>query len=152
MDGGRVRIVISVCVLHTDGSWRMYDDGGLVLIVRSVCVLYTDGSWRLYVDGGRLTLKGTAASADRPIPEGGELVLGQSSRSQDNGHSFDLNYAFIGDIAFANIWGRVMPRSEVKDLRDDCVMLQCGDVAEWADFRSGTRGDMKIKWPSTIFS
>jgi latrophilin 2 len=115
-------------------------------------MFFTDGSWRLYVDGGRLTLKGRAARADHPIPGGGDLVLGQSSRSPYNGHSFDLQYAFIGDIAFANIWSRVMLRSEVKDLRNDCVMLQCGDVVEWADFRSGTRGDMKIRWPSRIFS
>jgi len=114
--------------------------------------LTTGGTWRLYVDGARLTLKGRAARADRPISGGGELVLGQSSRSPNDDHGFDLRYAFIGDIAFANIWRRVMPRVEVKTLKEDCEMMKCGDVIEWADFRSGTRGDMKIRWPSKIYS
>ena len=28
--------------------------------------------------------------------------------------------------------------------------MKCGDAVEWADFRTGTRGAMKMKWPSLI--
>ena len=56
MDGGFVLIVMHVCVLYKDGSWRLYVDGGRVLIVINVCVLYKDGSWPLYVDGGRILI------------------------------------------------------------------------------------------------
>ena len=95
-------------------------------------------------------MKGRASRADRPIPGGGALVLGQSSRKPDG--TFDLSNSFVGEVAFVNIWHHVMRRDEIKNyIYEDCKIIKCGDVVEWADFRSGTRGAMKIKWPSAIY-
>ena len=39
---------------------------------------------------------------------------------------------------------------QVQALKNDTLFMKCGDAVEWADFRTGTRGAMKMKWPSLI--
>ena len=53
-------------------------------------------------------------------------------------------------MAFVNIWHRAMNQSEIHDVFTDCIYMQCGDAVEWADFRTGTRGVMRMVWPSGI--
>ena len=45
---------------------------------------------------------------------------------------------------------RLFPVAQILDLLKDCSFSTCGDAVEWADFRAGTRGAMKIRWPSDI--
>ena len=82
------------------------------------------------------------------IPAGGELVLGQSSR-KPSGY-FDTKVAYVGELGFVNIWSRLLSRREIKAISQDCIFNTCGDTIEWADFRSGTRGRMRMRWPSQI--
>ena len=33
---------------------------------------------------------------------------------------------------------------------EDCFYMECGDAIEWTDFREGTRGSLKVRWPANI--
>ena len=103
--------------------------------------MFIDGqSWR----------RGTASRSLKPVPGGGELVLGQSSRTLERHNEFDLKEAFLGEMSFVNIWARVLGAADIRAMVDDCYFMHCGDAIEWSDFRSGTRGEMQIRWPSNI--
>ncbi len=95
-------------------------------------------------------LKGRQPRSDHLIPGGGEFVLGQASRDHKSEHYFDPDKAFLGEMAHVNIWHHVMSSRDIRNLYGDCELMKCGDAVEWADFRSGTRGDMRIRWPALI--
>ena len=98
---------------------------------------------------GKLATRGKRRSTRKSIPPRGELVLGQSSRNKIAKY-FDSNVAFIGALAHAHIWDYVKSGREIRELFDDCTYRYCGNAVEWVDFRSGTRGPMRIRWPSNI--
>ena len=113
-------------------------------------LLKPDGAWRLYLNGGEATLQGHTSHGHKPIRGGGELVIGQASRTARSDYHYDLRYAFLGELGLINIWHREMSDKEIQAVYDDCIFKPCGDAIEWADFRSGTRGAMRIRWPSKI--
>ena len=103
------------------------------------------------VNGGWYNVTGVdVVTQGRPIPPGGDLVLGQQQTTGIE-PTFDPNGAFVGELGFVNIWRRAMTRDEVAHVFGDCFMMQCGDAVEWADFRSGTKGELRIRWPSRIY-
>lgn len=105
-----------------------------------------EGSWSLYVNGTKKQV-GTGATENRSVPSGGELVLGQSSRPDAY---FDTKYAFVGDLSHFNIWDSVMSGKAIRNMYKSCVFMHCGNVVQWAEFRSGTRGAMRLRWPSGL--
>jgi hypothetical protein len=109
-------------------------------------LLAAGGSFRVFLNG--LIYKWMKPTANKAIPGGGQLVLGQAAELGKGG--YDATYAFVGDIAGVNIWDRVLHLGEIQELEMDCKMIYCGNVVEWADFRSGTRGFVKLRWPSLI--
>ncbi|XP_014771943.1 cadherin EGF LAG seven-pass G-type receptor 1 isoform X1 [Octopus bimaculoides] len=114
---------------HVVWTWRMHD-----------------GNWRLYVNGTKRQ-SGRGASVNKAIPSDGELVLGQASRE---GAYFDTTYAFVGDLSHFNIWDYEMKRQAIRSMYQSCVFMHCGNVVQWAEFRSGTRGAMRLRWPSGL--
>lgn len=58
--------------------------------------------------------------------------------------------SFMGEMGFVNIWHHKMSKEEIQDLVKDCTFMQCGTAVEWADFRSGTHGLVRLRWPSYI--
>uniref|UniRef100_A0A0L8HIW8 Pentraxin (PTX) domain-containing protein n=1 Tax=Octopus bimaculoides TaxID=37653 RepID=A0A0L8HIW8_OCTBM len=116
---------------HVVWTWRMHD-----------------GNWRLYVNGTKRQ-SGRGASVNKAIPSDGELVLGQASRE---GAYFDTTYAFVGDLSHFNIWDYEMKRQAIRSMYQSCVFMHCGNVVQWAEFRSGTRGAMRLRWPSGLVS
>lgn len=56
----------------------------------------------------------------------------------------------MGDMAHLHVWDFVMNLDDIIDLKTSCTFMYCGNVAQWADFRSGTRGAMRMRWPSGI--
>ncbi|ELT96762.1 hypothetical protein CAPTEDRAFT_221005 [Capitella teleta] len=105
-----------------------------------------DGSYILFIND--LVKKGKAPKADKVVPGGGRLVLGQGAEIQGKG--YDTKFAFVGDIGGVNIWDHALSRQSIKEIASDCNLINCGNVVEWADFRSGTRGFVKLRWPSVI--
>ena len=39
---------------------------------------------------------------------------------------------------------------EVSHINSSCNMMYCGDAVQWTEFRRGTRGAMKMRWPSGV--
>jgi len=124
---------------------------------------------RAFIDGVRVPINRTMST--RPIgvgsqiPEGGQLVLGQSMkygrRSDEilqqplsgDQSMFEELLGFIGELGFVNVWRSALTSSDISMLHTDCNLIYCGDVIEWADFRNGrTRGWLRVVWPSRIFT
>ena len=81
-------------------------------------IYFADGQTHLYIDGGVHHVQHTFGSrwAPRPILGGGEVVLGQSSRTPDTNFMFENHSAFLGEMGQVNIWGRVLDIDEVRFL------------------------------------
>ncbi|XP_021355754.1 cadherin EGF LAG seven-pass G-type receptor 1-like isoform X2 [Mizuhopecten yessoensis] len=105
-----------------------------------------DGSWKLYWNTEEVN-RGRRNAFRKPVIAGGEFVLGQASREA---FDFDSSVAFMGDLAHLHVWDFVMSHDDIVLLNNSCTFMYCGNVAQWADFRSGTRGAMRMRWPSGI--
>jgi hypothetical protein len=131
--------------------------------------MYLGGVVRAFINGVPALVNGAASpkpiGINRPIPDGGQLVLGQllkpgrrsdgilQHHTSDDVSMFDDGRGFFGELGFVNIWGYVLTSSDIRLLHADCNLIYCGDVVEWADFRNGrTRGWLRVLWPSKIFS
>ncbi|ESO83436.1 hypothetical protein LOTGIDRAFT_169300 [Lottia gigantea] len=104
----------------------------------------TDGKWNFYINGDKRQ-SGYLNRTLREIPSGGQIVLGQSQ-------PFEISAALDGDLSHLNIWNYVMEKEEIKNITKSCNFMYCGNAVQWVEFRSGTRGGMKIRWPSGIFT
>src|SRR6218665_3394536 len=116
-------------------------------------MFFSDGSWRLLVNGGPSEASGfLPRTLNHTISSGGELVLGQTSKAlRQETRSREVCCAFLGDLGFVNVWRRVLDLDESHAVFADCTLMWCGDAIQWADFRSGTRGAMRIRWPTRIY-
>jgi hypothetical protein len=95
------------------------------------------------------------------IDSGGDLFVGQtihqknlSSISMTEDREFDIKQALNGEIAFLNIWQRILSDYELHQLAIDCHVQrqECGDAVAWMDFVNDIKGEIKIYWPSGIYS
>ena len=68
-----------------------------------MCVLA--GKWTVNVDGSRIVQSGFLLPNSESIPEGKDLVLGQTLLDKEQ-QVFD--FPFQGAIAFLNIWNMVL--------------------------------------------
>ena len=95
------------------------------------------------------------------IDSGGDLVVGQaiyrtnlSSISTTEDSEFDLQRAFYGEMAYLNIWQRILSDYQLHQLAVDCHAQrhECGDAIAWMDFVNDIKGEIKIHWPSGIYA
>lgn len=95
------------------------------------------------------------------IDSGGDLIVGQalrltnqSSISMTEDSDFDQQQAFIGELVYLNIWQRILPDYQLQKLAVDCHVQrqEYGDAVAWMDFVNDIKGDVKIHWPSGIYS
>jgi len=42
----------------------------------------------------------------------------------------------------------VLTDDEMEAVRQSCDLMYCGDAVAWTEFRRGTRGAMRMRWPS----
>ncbi|KAK3090162.1 hypothetical protein FSP39_009603 [Pinctada imbricata] len=107
----------------------------------------TNGEWAIFIDN---TERGRGKRQDiaNVIPNGGHFVLGQSYEYEKSW----MESAFLGDLAHMNIWNEILNAREREEMYTSCNFMYCGNVVQWADFRKGTRGAMKLRWPSGIIS
>jgi hypothetical protein len=49
-----------------------------------------------------------------------------------------------------NVWSYAKSFDSIIDLYSDCKLSLCGDATQWSDFRQGTRGQVKMKWPTAL--
>ncbi|WAR25739.1 AGRL2-like protein [Mya arenaria] len=103
-----------------------------------------NGESNLYINSRKRKSKVSGEAAE--VPQGGEFVLGQASRGNQN--DFDERVAFVGDLSHLNIWSFVLTEHEIDTLFSSCDFMHCGDAVSWTEFRRGTRGAMRMRWPS----
>jgi hypothetical protein len=63
---------------------------------------------------------------------------------------FDDQFSFLGCLFNFNVWNHVKPSISIINIYEDTRLTYCGNATQWADFRQGTRGDVKLKWPTNI--
>ena len=69
----------------------------------------------------------------------------QKKKSKFNPHS-----SFVGRLFNFNIWNYVKNSKSISNLYMDCKLSYCGNATQWSDFRQGTRGEVKMKWPTNL--
>lgn len=78
------------------------------------------------------------------------------NKNGKNGHNgnkaslFDERLSFIGRLFNFNVWDHVKNNKSIYSLYTDCKLAHCGNATQWSDFRHGTRGDVKMKWPTDL--
>ncbi|KAL4240048.1 latrotoxin receptor [Mactra antiquata] len=132
--------------------WNKTISTGIVFAKNDWChVAWTwsskDGSWELYINGRRK--KRSAVGKQKHIPSGGEFVLGQSPRVDEG---FNIESAFVGDLTHLHIWKFVLSKKEIQHTKGSCALMYCGDAVQWTEFRRGTRGAMRMRWPSGVIT
>ena len=63
---------------------------------------------------------------------------------------FDEHTSFIGRLFNFNVWNHVKNAKTILNLFNDCKLSYCGNATQWSDFRQGTRGQVKMKWPTEL--
>lgn len=106
------------------------------------------GSWKILINNTKED-EGSRTSLAAPFPSDGEFVVGQAPRKK---FLFNTKYAFVGDIAHLNLWNEVLDYQTMRSIFSSCIFMYCGNGVQWADLRSGTRGPMRMRWPSTVVS
>jgi hypothetical protein len=95
------------------------------------------------------------------IDSGGDLFVGQAIQrtnlsriSMTEDSEFDSQRAFYGEIAFLNLWQKILSDYDLQQLAIDCHVQrqECGDAVAWMDFVNDIKGEIKIHWPSGIYS
>jgi hypothetical protein len=95
------------------------------------------------------------------IVSGGYFFVGQAIRTIDStsismtgDFQFDDQKAFYGELAFLNLWQKLLSDYELQQLAIDCHVQrqECGDAVAWMDFVNDIKGEIKIHWPSGIYS
>ncbi|XP_071954422.1 adhesion G protein-coupled receptor L2-like [Antedon mediterranea] len=100
------------------------------------------GEWRVYQDS-KLKGQGRELIRTNLIQGNGDWILGQSKH-------FASHQSFVGSLSHVNIWNETLSIREILNIQKDCFFKYCGNLVEWVDFRGGTRGHMKLRWPSGI--
>ena len=123
-------------VTANDGVWH------------HICVTWesSSGSWKFYKDC-KLKQEGTDFKRGYTIKEGGTLVLGQEQDSV--GGDFDSDQSFQGKLSNVNVWDKVLPATQIKDISSSCLLDKWNEanVYKWSDFLR--QGGPKLLTPST---
>jgi hypothetical protein len=67
-----------------------------------------------------------------------------------NNYNFDSQFSFLGRLFNFNVWDHVKSPNSILNIYLDCKLTECGNATQWSDFRQGTRGDVKFKWPTSL--
>ncbi|GAB0087495.1 sushi, von Willebrand factor type A, EGF and pentraxin domain-containing protein 1 [Sergentomyia squamirostris] len=118
-------------IVVNDGHWHF------------VCVTWKsqEGSYNMYADG-ILQHYGYNLSSSNAVENGGVLVLGQE---QDTiGSGFSDSETFIGEIAYLDMWDRVLGIQEVQEFYSSCHPYH-GNLYSWSDFKTHLKGDVTVQ-------
>lgn len=118
-------------IVVNDGHWHF------------ICATWMskEGSYQMYSDG-ILQHSGYNLSSSNSVENGGILVLGQE---QDTiGSGFSDSETFIGEIAYLDMWDRVLGIQEVQEFYSSCHPYH-GNLYSWSDFKTHIKGDVTIQ-------
>ncbi|XP_048847805.1 neuronal pentraxin-1-like [Brienomyrus brachyistius] len=115
-----------------DGKWH------------HICVTWTtrDGVWEAFQDGA-MRGSGENLAPYHPIKANGVLVLGQEQDTLGGG--FDATQAFVGTMAYLNLWDRKLSSAEIYNLATCSSKAQVGNVFSWSEANLDIYGGVS-KW------
>nr|XP_006824051.1 PREDICTED: neuronal pentraxin-2-like [Saccoglossus kowalevskii] len=95
-----------------------------------VCVVWNsvDGMWRMY-DNGVAVADGINFRTGLTIRSGGVMILGQEQDTVGGG--FNPAQAWKGELAYFNMWDRVLDDAEILHSAQDCYCQIEGNVFSW---------------------
>ncbi|KAJ8264133.1 hypothetical protein GJAV_G00145570 [Gymnothorax javanicus] len=106
--------------LINDGKWH------------HICVTWTtrDGVWEAFQDG---VMRGSGENLApyHPIKPNGVLVLGQEQDTLGGG--FDATQAFVGELAYFNMWDKKLSSGEIYNLATCSNRALMGNVFSWSE-------------------
>ncbi|XP_059610984.1 sushi, von Willebrand factor type A, EGF and pentraxin domain-containing protein 1-like [Phlebotomus argentipes] len=151
--------IISYATAGQDNMLTLTDYNGLALYVNGsfsvsdivvndghwhfICATWMskEGSYQMYSDG-ILQHSGYNLSSSNAVENGGVLVLGQE---QDTiGSGFSDSETFIGEIAYLDMWDRVLGIQEVQEFYSSCHPYH-GNLYSWSDFKTHLKGDVTVQ-------
>nr|XP_002731564.1 PREDICTED: uncharacterized protein LOC100374910 [Saccoglossus kowalevskii] len=96
-----------------------------------LCVTWssTGGLWDIF-DNGVLAASGSDLRSGYVIREGGVMTLGQEQDSIRGG--YDPNQALKGELAYFNMWSRILTDNEIGKLAAECNGETEGDLFAWS--------------------
>ena len=113
-------------------------------------ILDPGGAWKLYKNGepvaGENSSSSIALAQKSYIKAGGDLTIGHMIH-----HLGEKKKELRGELSHVHVWNTTLNDTYIKYMAQDCTFTYCCNVAEWVDFRSGTRGTVKLRWPSKVF-
>lgn len=122
-------------VTANDGVWH------------HICLLWENnsGSWKFYKDCD-LKDQGTGFKQGFEIRQGGSIVLGQDQDCV--GGCFREQESFQGMLSNVNVWDRVIPATQIKEMSQSCLSDEWndGNLYKWIDFLR--QGGVKLVGPS----
>ncbi|OQV15514.1 putative Cadherin EGF LAG seven-pass G-type receptor 1 [Hypsibius exemplaris] len=120
------------------------------------------GKYNVLSDSSKLGQKGAGGhfGSGLLLPASGETTLGARSHyfsNQKNSGRWDAEseepeQSLQMDLSHFNVWFTVLPVREVRMIMKDCHLKYCGTAIRWTDFRDGTRGAVKLRWPSGVYN
>ncbi|KAK5644039.1 hypothetical protein RI129_007884 [Pyrocoelia pectoralis] len=156
--------LLSYATYEYDNTFTLTDYTGLVLYINGhhkitdcylndglwhfICVTWKSigGSYKIYVDG-KLVENGEGLANNTYIQGGGKMVVGQE---QDIlGGKFSQSESFLGEIAYLDMWGRVLSDIEILDYMNNCEDSSFGDIYSWAEIKDFIHGEVEVL-PSTF--
>ncbi|XP_077862517.1 uncharacterized protein LOC144344465 [Saccoglossus kowalevskii] len=96
-----------------------------------VCVTWSSsgGLWNIY-DDGALAASGSGLQSGNAIRGGGVMTLGQEQDSLRG--DYDSNQALKGELAYFNMWSRILTDAEIGKLATECNGETEGNVFAWS--------------------
>jgi hypothetical protein len=71
-------------------------------------------------------------------------------KSRKMSSKFNPHSSFVGRLFNFNVWNYAKNSESILNLYSDCKLSFCGNATQWSDFRQGTRGQVKMKWPTKL--
>ncbi|XP_064634672.1 adhesion G protein-coupled receptor L1-like [Lineus longissimus] len=115
----------------------------------------SDRKWQLFIDGRNIQT-GRFRNGGFQVPGHGQLIIGGSSFQHivsKSGREMSMipsQTRFHGQIAHLHIWDYVLNNSDIWSIYKDCKFMWCGNAVQWVDLREGTRGQLRMRWPSGV--
>ncbi|KAK4887668.1 hypothetical protein RN001_003939 [Aquatica leii] len=151
--------LLSYATFEHDNAFTLTDYTGLVLYVNGehiitdiylndgiwhfLCVTWDNliGVYNIYVDGKNVE-NGDGLSNNTVIKGNGKMIIGQE---QDVlGGRFSQTESFLGEIAYLDVWSRILNESEIVYNMMNCEESVFGDVYAWPEIRNFIHGEVEV--------
>ncbi|XP_050300407.1 sushi, von Willebrand factor type A, EGF and pentraxin domain-containing protein 1-like [Anthonomus grandis grandis] len=150
--------LVSYANKFTDNAFTLTDYTGLVFYINKqhvvtdvvlndgfwhhVCSMWSsdNGAYQIFVDGA-MVKNGIDLAPYTQIEADGYFVIGQEQDSL--GGRFSQSESFVGNLAYVDVWSRVLTFEEILAHQNDCNDVISGDVYAWAEVADHIYGNIQ---------